>query len=59
MVKMPSIGDKFQPEIFSFDIVFSQSEGRADADRFIASARSNVKSANFFFCGPANSVKPC
>jgi predicted ferric reductase len=39
---------------FSFDVVFSQSEGRVDADRLIASAPFYVKSANFFFCGPPN-----
>jgi predicted ferric reductase len=42
---------------FSFDVVFSQSEGRVDADRLIASAPFTVKSANFFFCGPPNMRK--
>ena len=37
---------------FSFDVVFSQSEGRPDADRLIAKAPFNLKGADFFFCAP-------
>jgi len=42
---------------FSFDVVFSQSEGRPNAERLIANAPFNLKGADFFFCGPPNMRK--